>query len=162
MFILTSKNNNNRIKVVTYQENETVYLFKSNEQKFPLLSQIDGCSYTVFDADDMAQLIAELELTKNEDEINAVWEREEMEITGSITQLQIALKRYSRTMWSIEGGKELHQLQQRLQSLETGELKGQRIEDVVSHMDKIILLAVMCRQNTEYVVIHSTFSEDIF
>lgn len=35
-----------------------------NDMRYPLLSQLDNCSYTVFDSSDMEQLINELELLK--------------------------------------------------------------------------------------------------
>jgi hypothetical protein len=156
MFILKDKNNK-RIEVIKYQENEGVYLFKSDQQEFPLLAMLDGVSDTAFGADNMTPLIAELRLAQSEAEIKAVLDREEAETSSSITRLQIDLKRYSRTMWSIEAEKQLHQLQQRLQKLKKGEFRKQMAEDAISHIDMIISMARRCRENEEYVLVHNPF-----
>ncbi len=42
------------------REGNEAYLCQSDESRFPLLSQLDNCSYDVFDHTDMPQLLTEL------------------------------------------------------------------------------------------------------
>lgn len=145
MFQVISQSDERQL-LVARRENEAAYLFKTDEQKFPLLSQIGDFDPTDFGYEEMPQLLGELEAAQDETELKAAWETEIAATKESIERLQAELKRYAHTMWSIEGQARLVEVSQYFEQMNRPGAFELFLDEARSHIKELQDAATLCHQ----------------